>query len=252
MKKLLILFLLVCSIPLNAEAMVWGPMASRNGFGNDSHTKLMLHLNNNTTDSSSSAKTVTNSSTTDDSTHYKFGGHSRALNGSSGYLTVPDSDDLNFDGDFTIDFWAYINSLPTGAVRLFQKREPTGNNYIEIDSYIIKNGSVYTIEYEATNASDNALWYRGWYFTPTFSTWMHFAYVKSGTTMMIFLNGVLLTSLYESSGTPGPAKNITTDMNIGRFTEGSGNYLNASIDEFRISKGIARWTKNFVPPAREY
>ncbi|HED05973.1 MAG TPA: hypothetical protein ENI61_04750, partial [Ignavibacteria bacterium] len=31
-----------------------------------------------------------------------------------------------------------------------------------------------------------------------------------------------------------------------------GHLLNGQTDEFRISKGIARWTSNFTPPTAEY
>lgn len=32
----------------------------------------------------------------------------------------------------------------------------------------------------------------------------------------------------------------------------SNTYLNALIDEFRVSKGITRWTANFTPPTTAY
>ena len=42
-----------------------------------------------------------------------------------------------------------------------------------------------------------------------------------------------------------------TPMGIGANSDGT-RPLNGWLDEFRISKGIARWTSNFTPPTQEY
>jgi hypothetical protein len=50
---------------------------------------------------------------------------------------------------------------------------------------------------------------------------------------------------------------VTANDSAYKFAVGcAGEYttspFNGSIDEFRFSKGIARWTANFTPPTSEY
>jgi hypothetical protein len=74
------------------------------------------------------------------------------------------------------------------------------------------------------------------------NTWTHIAFVRSGTTLTCFLNGV-------SVGT------TTTASSIGSASAGSyigssqsGNYWFGYIDDLRVTKGYARYTSNFTPP----
>ena len=61
-------------------------------------------------------------------------------------------------------------------------------------------------------------------------------------------------------GTLGPATDVTGvtvnnsayKIAIGRYGENGSAYMNGWIDEFRFSKGIARWTTNFTPPTSAY
>ena len=78
--------------------------------GKDSYTKLLLHMDGTTTtftDSSTSAKAITAvGSATQSTAQSKFGGKSCYLEGTTSYLTTPDSDDFFFgnqqltNGDF--------------------------------------------------------------------------------------------------------------------------------------------------------
>jgi hypothetical protein len=46
--------------------------------------------------------------------------------------------------------------------------------------------------------------------------------------------------------------NSSVTLKIGTQWDASCMYWNGYIDEFRISKGIARWTSNFTPPTAPY
>jgi hypothetical protein len=79
------------------------------------------------------------------------------------------------------------------------------------------------------------------------NTWYHVAFVRSGSSLYIFQNGV-------QAGTTGNAfamRDCATTLKIGYLGTGA-TYLNGWLDEFRISKGVARWTSNLTPSTSVY
>jgi len=77
--------------------------------------------------------------------------------------------------------------------------------------------------------------------------WVHIALVRNSGILTLYENGVSLGSTSDSS-----------TISQGDFTIAADNYnsqtetLDGSIDEFRFSNGIARWTTTFTPPTEEY
>jgi hypothetical protein len=69
-------------------------------------------------------------------------------------------------------------------------------------------------------------------------------YCRSGSTGRFFVNGTIVgtgvadTSTYSST---------TGSLFIGRMANGDSP-LNGYLDDFRITKGYARYTSNFTPP----
>ncbi len=172
-----------------------------------------------------------------------FGGSSALFDGSGDYLSAPDSADFDFgSGDFTIDFWVRFNSLSTPQ-HLVTKLNTSlyGPFAITIDgSYVY-----------CASSSNGTSW--GMIFAWPYGghlavgEWHHFAFVRNGSDWRFYLDGVSRASTTVSQ-TVMP--NIT-DVTIGANADGSFP-LNGWMDELRISKGIARWTNNFTPPASEY
>ncbi len=211
----------------------------------DSYTKLLLHCNG--TDGSTTfvdemGKTISvNGSAQIDTAQSKFGGAS-ALFGttSSDYIYTADSEDWNFGtGDFTIDFWIYLRSENNGDIL---RQYVDGNNQIYI-YYDDDEGIIYRVVSGGTNLVDLT--------NPTadisINTWHHVAIVRYGSLWTEYLDGSSLKTATANITYP----NYTGNLNIG-----GGGVQNKSkdcwIDEFRISKGIARWTSNFTPPTKEY
>lgn len=219
----------------------------------DSYTKALLHFNGSdgsTTFTDGSGKTWTGGGTAKlDTDQKKFGTASLLLDGDSDYISTPDHADFDVgSGDFTIDCWVRFNAVP-GA-------------------------GVYAILYsQRTTSSSNiamTLWYSGdykWYFsystngttqinlremsthTPSVNTWYHIACVRNGSNLDIYIDGSKQTTQTIS----GTIYNSTATPLIGAANPGAPDYfLNGWIDEFRFSKGIARWTANFTPPSEEY
>lgn len=202
---------------------------------------VLLHgngENNSTTftDSGPDARTVTRNGTNVvvSTAQSKYGGASIYLPGGSGdYLTVAADADFNFGtGDFTIEFWAYatksqpldlLNFMSSGATRILIYYN--SNELRFWDTAVDNFGAGYT--WPSSGAA-----------------WVHFAFCRSGTTLRCFANGVQIWSTTYSSSTPSGC-----DVHIGRsWTGGSGREFGGYIDDFRITKGVARYTSAFTPP----
>jgi len=216
----------------------------------DAFTKLLLHCdgdNESTSfpDASASEHVVTAVGTAQVSTaQKKFGTGSASFDGNSDYLTIPDSDDWFLGtNDFTIDFWVKMNANQEGG---FFGQYENANNY----SGCKYNGN--TIFFYGRDSGVNRIYVTcPW----TYSTdWTHFALVRSGTgtnDLKIYINGEYVTTTLIAGAWDGAFSNIISPFYVGTWLS-VGEYLNGYIDEFRISKGVARWTANFTPPTEAY
>lgn len=206
---------------------------------------LLLHgngANNSTTftDSGPDARTVTRNgaNVVISTTQSKYGGASIRLPGGSGdYLTAASNADFDFGaGDFTIEFWAYatksqpldfLNFISGGTTRLL----------------VYINGN--ELSFWDTSAGVNTQVAYSW--PSSGASWVHFAFCRSGTSLRMFANGVLLTTGTYSASTPSGC-----DVHIGRtWTGGAGREFGGYIDDLRITKGVARYTAAFTPPATQ-
>jgi hypothetical protein len=80
------------------------------------------------------------------------------------------------------------------------------------------------------------------------ATWHHIAVVGSSGTIKIYIDGVA----QGNTAAQGTIIDSSSSYGVGRAGDYSGLYFNGWIDEFRVSKGIARWTSNFTPPTAPY
>jgi len=208
----------------------------------DSYTSLMLHMNGTNlsttfTDEIGHTMTAVNDAKLT-TAQYEFATASGLFIAASGdYLHgVADS---HFDfgtGDFTIDFWLRFNGLPGNQISLYGGgaafSDGFGITYVPGSGfYLYFNGGGY-----------------GQSWSPSNLVWYHFAVVRSGTDVKTFINGSQIGSTLT-----GRNENLTTGMvfHIGGGVSGLDGF-NGWLDEFRISKGIARWTSNFTAPSSPY
>ncbi|RJQ30478.1 LamG domain-containing protein [Candidatus Parcubacteria bacterium] len=218
----------------------------------DGYTKLLLHMdgvNAATTfpNSATTTHTVTRSGDAQVSTaQSKFGGGSGLFDGTGDYLSVADSDDWNFgSGDFTIDFWINFNSISSHS-GIFMQSVTTDVDQL----YFYRNSGGASLGFLVYGGGVSLANY-GVSWTPVLGTWYHFALVRSGSNFNIYVNGkaLSLTETTAISTLPNyAAPFLIADANA----NGTVPPLNGRMDEFRISKGIARWTSNFTPPPRPY
>lgn len=177
----------------------------------------------------------------------RFGGASgHASNSASNtnYISTPNHVDFQLgNSDFTIDFWTRFISV-TDTVYLFNKRGGAGN-----ESYTFTyQTSTNTLRFNYTSDGTTFLGPATFSWTPAMNIWYHIALVRSGSDLKCFVNGVQLGSTYNIGSTSIFAGTAPFKM-WGEINSGTHS---AYLDEFRVSKGIARWTANFVPQGYEY
>jgi hypothetical protein len=157
-------------------------------------------------------------------------------------LLVPSSPQLAFNtGNFTIETWVYIPSTTTSRSQIFDNRL---NNSTVQHSYV-------TFELEWTGSG-----YKGNYGTSgqnyisTTATiardvWNHVAVTRSGTTITMWFNGVSVGT-FTASNTQNVLANTT------RIGYGQNGTTVGYFDDYRITKGVARYTANFTPPTASF
>ena len=220
--------------------------------GIDEYTKLMLHCNGDDAsqtfiDSEITPKTVTAVGNAQLDTAYKqFGTASGLFDGTGDWLTVPDSTDWDFgNGNFTIDFWVRFNTV--NAIGGLISQFVSTASYWGIYTY--SNGKIYFDFHNPTGA--------GAYTASTTSlsadTWYHFEFSRITTSAKFFIDGVSQTLTEANAFDDITFDNLASVLYVGNFPYG-GAYVpfHGWIDEFRISKGIARHTSDFTPPTSEY
>jgi hypothetical protein len=83
--------------------------------------------------------------------------------------------------------------------------------------------------------------------------WYHFAAIRSGSKMSVYVNGVFAASSVSISGA---INDSPVDLLIGGmlYSSGADECLNGWIDELRITKGLARYPSetSFTPPAAAF
>jgi len=168
----------------------------------------------------------------------KYGSGSLAFDGSGDYLVEPTNVNFGYGtGDFTIEFWVYLNSTSTNITIVSNLSSASSTNP---HIYFASAGSV--IYYYTANA-DRLV-------SPAVSiaTWYHVAVCRASGSTRMFINGVQAGSTYTDSNNYG----TSAPLGIGTYwSAGSpvtSSTLNGYIDDLRITKGYARYTSNFTPP----
>ena len=237
-------------------------------IGNDSYTVSLLHMdgtNGSTTFTDSAAGGAGHTWTaagasgtvpTISTTTAKFG-QSGYFTGTfavanQGRISTPYSSDFDFGaGDWTIDWWMYLSG-------------PPGNYYIYYNGASTGPGDAVAIYFSqrlyfgayANGIEEASYWTSNYNWSAYYGVWTHWAVVRHGTSLLLFINGVSQTfNASKAIGTNSITPYYHNSVVIGNAYSGNPAYEDPFIgylDEFRISKGIARWTSNFTPPTSPY
>ena len=155
------------------------------------------------------------------------------FDGSGDYLEMAASNDWNFGtGDFTIETWAYFNSLPDQMNTLWLSGNDAAPSPYNEQFAIWHWGALPKI-----GVLTNAGGWTGSSQTTTVTTgvWHHIAWSRASGIMRIFLNGVLEFQFTS------PENIQYTIAQIGRGYYLGVKWINAYLDQFRVSD-TARYT----------
>jgi len=227
-----------------------GTIASPTAFTADKYTRLLLHM-----DGSDSGTTFTDSSWTSAPRHTitpeggvtntravrKIGDSSIYFDGTGDYLELPDSPDWQLGGgtgDFTWETWIYPTDTVSEGRFLGQRSDDNNRWSIElylgkINFYMKSGGSVVGSFLETDTGA------------VTQDQWNHVAFVRSGSTPYIFVDGVSVA--VTTSVAFGTMVDVPSTLTIGKYYSGSSDAddYEGYMDEIRISNN-ARYTSTFT------
>lgn len=156
--------------------------------------------------------------------------------GTKSWLTTP-SPLLDGTGPFTVEAWVYLDEpdyyqtvYSTRDINIGSSFGFTDNN--EIFAYSDSTGGLFSG------------------YTVNYGEWTHVAWVYDGDIFKMFVFGV---EVYSESISPLSHGNQSYIGRASIFPESNyGEFFKGYIDEFRITKGIARYTSNFTPLDKQF
>lgn len=163
----------------------------------------------------------------------KFGSGSIHFTTSGSCITIPATNALNLSGGpFTIEVWLYPTSHSSGHSCIITSM--AGELWLSSSGVL----SVFWRGASSTTTSGIAV---------PLNTWTHVAMVYDGTNVILYQNGV-------KTNTPkavGKLPSVTQAVSIGYHGTNVAPYY-GYMDEFRITKGVARYSGNFTPPTQSF
>ena len=146
--------------------------------------------------------------------------------------------------DFTIELWAYASAIGSYAYLIEARNPSSQNNAWTLSFNYMGNVNNNILQFATFNGSTATAFLTSNTAFPT-GTWKHIAVARSGTTMKMFFDGT------EVASNSSAGFDFTLNQNpiyIGTRFNGT-NYFNGYMSDIRITKGLARYTANFTPPA---
>ena len=171
----------------------------------------------------------------------KYGTGSIYFDGTGDWLYTPSTPNLAFgSGDFTIEFWLYLATLPSSGnfYSVYDNRPAAQGAY----PLIYVDNTTGTLKYWVSSADRIT----GSNLSAT--TWYHIAVSRASGSTKMFVNGTQVGSTYADTTTY-----LQSYLTIGTNSLNTSlNNLNGYIDDLRITKGVARYTANFTVPDQAF
>lgn len=201
------------------------------------NVSLLLHMDGSNgsttfTDSSSNAFAVTATNASISTARSKFGTGSYRRDSSSSYLTTPANTALQLGtGDFTVEFWIYLDDVSSQDRGFFEYGGGLGAGVDGATLWVVATGGDPTVISGGTVSA---------------ATWTHVAITRASGSMKAFINGTQAGSTYTSS------ENFTQNQATIGYLFSTSYGFTGNLDDLRITKGVARYTANFTPPTAAF
>jgi hypothetical protein len=187
-------------------------------------------------------------------TRSKYGGSSIYFDGNGDYLTIPNSTNYDFGtGNFTIEMWVNPSAtgLANGAQKFLFGKRASATSYASVVGFLTYSTvtSNFSVSFfRSTTGTSYSLQYTSPATFVSPNVWTHLAFVRNGNEYSVYVNGIKYIAAAAASGL---VFNNTSAFSVGSTysavspgTSGFAGY----IDDFRVTKGVARYTSNFTPP----
>jgi len=166
----------------------------------------------------------------------KYGASSLQLDGTEDRIGISSNDDFGFSTeDYTVEGWFYFDTI-AGTQGLLDFRAGADT---DVGLYLNLNAGQPDVYLNGSSVLTSPT-------TLSTGTWYHIAVSRAGTSMKLFVDGVVKDTATDSTNM-GSAKPLI----IGSKWSGLAEYLDGNIDEVRVVKDEAKYTAAFVPPTGE-
>ena len=228
------------SIPTLLDTSTWDSVAAGGSHGMALKTDGTLFTwGLNTNGQLGDGTNISRSSPVQIGTNLPDGYYSNLFNGTSSYLSVPNNPVFNFGSNsFTIEAWVKSSSYlgENVVVSLYgytnnRRAWYFGVNASQLEFRTDNNGTGATTVNGATTLLPDV--------------WYHIAAVKVGSSVSLYLNGVL-----DATGAASATvyNNTVDPVYIGAVGPNITGYYPGYISNLRILNGTALYTSNFTPP----
>jgi hypothetical protein len=213
--------------------------ANTQGGGTYSNVIALYHFDGNGTDSTGGHNGTLFGTAAFSGAQAKFGSASLLNSPGANGFNIGHAAGLKWTGDFTFEWWIYFTNATTTYQGYMGDSQAT--------LFLIQNGVGTQAFYTPSSG------YLNYTYTIAGGAWHHWAWVRSGSTLTMYIDGV-------STGTPTTLTstiaigNLSTDMLLAQtFPSGANDAfaLSGYMDEVRLSN-MARYTANFTPPAQPF
>lgn len=173
-----------------------------------------------------------------------YGGASAFFDGTGDFLSIADVSGANGNRitteNFTIEFWFYP-TLQNGSRKSMVGKHNYGVYGGPLISYV---GTNIQLVATANCSSNNIANSRNIATGITINSWYHLALVRNGNAWTTYINGTQTDTFNSALTNCG-----NSNWHIGGVNGGQYAYT-GYLDDIRVTRGVARYTSNFTPPAQ--
>ena len=179
--------------------------------------------------------TVTNVTGTSSEYSITNEGGSMYFDGTGDFLTIPSNAALSFGtAPLTVECWIYPTS--TAAANKMILNRWNGSNADSYQLFLRSNNRICWQVHTQNSADVAAL-------DIPINSWTHIAWTRVGTSGYLYVNGILRETATFSNSSNG--NGIAT---VGADQSGTAPFF-GYISDLRVTRGVSRYTSNFIPPS---